>query len=194
MSAFSPDSYAEAVSTYKPMSRNTPLQRAGKKTAAIAPKRGKAAGAAKARKRAPRKKVKRVKVSTLKNRAWTQFSIFIRTRNADPDGFVICVTCGVRKHWQDGMQAGHFIAGRLNSNLFDERGCHEQCSTCNVIRAGNGPKYYQFMARTYGEEVINDLLRQNDQTKKWVPMELDSIYEKYRALNDANPLVQVQEA
>lgn len=138
-------------------------------------------------KRKPTKK-KKVKVSTLKNKLWAEFSKYIRTRGANADGMNHCVTCWTIKHWKE-LQAGHFIAGRLNSNLFDERGCHPQCSLCNVIKAGNGPMYYKFMLKTYGQEVIDELLTQNDQTRKWLPGELESLLEKYSSLNRENPLL-----
>ncbi len=153
-----PSSFAEAKANFKPMSRK-PLKR--------------------------KKPKKKIKVSTLKNKVWTQFSIFIRLRGANNEGMNRCVTCGVLKRWKE-LQAGHFIAGRLNSNLFDERGCHPQCSLCNVVKAGNGPRYYQFMIRTYGQETINELLSQNDQTRKWLAGELQSLLEKYLALNNVN--------
>ena len=157
-------SYEEAKAAFKPMKRGTI-----------------------ARKPPKVKKKKKVKVSTLKNKAWAEFSIFIRQRGADREGFNVCITCGARKPWKE-LQAGHFIAGRLNSNLFDERGCNAQCSTCNVIKAGNGPMYYKFMLRVHGQEVIDELLQQNDQTRKWLPGELESIARKYREINLQNPL------
>lgn len=162
-----PSTFEEAKQSFKPMSRS-PMKRGG----AIA--------------RKPKKK--KVKVSTTKNKVWIQFSIYIRTRGANADGMNHCVTCWAIKHWKE-LQAGHFIAGRLNSNLFDERGCHPQCSLCNVVKAGNGPRYYQFMLKTYGQEVIDELLTKNDQTKKWLPGELESLLEKYSSLNNHNPLL-----
>lgn len=172
MSTFQPDSFAEAKASFKPMKRT----RMRHQSSAIPY----ATNSLKSR------KGKKPKPSTLKRKAWTEFSIFIRTRGADEDGFNVCCTCGVRKHWKD-LQAGHFIAGRLNSNLFDERGASAQCSLCNVIKAGNGPMYYRFMSKTYGEAVIEELLQQNNQTRKWKPGELEGLFEKYKALNEANP-------
>lgn len=183
MSAFQPANYEEALQRVKDRQQKprTPLR----------PRSGiKASHRATLRKRAPvKKRVKRLSVGKLKKRAWIEFSVYIRTRDADEEGMVQCCTCDSVKHWKQ-MQAGHFISGRLNSNLFDERGCHAQCSKCNVIRGGNGPKYYQFMRDAYGEDVINELLRQNDQTHKWIPGELESIWQKYKALNEANPVVK----
>lgn len=135
-------------------------------------------------KRKPAKK-KKVKVSTLKNKLWVEFSKYIRTRGANADGMNHCVTCWAIKPWKE-LQAGHFIAGRLNSNLFDERGCHPQCSLCNVVKSGNGPMYYKFMLKTYGQDVIDELLAQNTQTRKWLPGELESLLEKYSSLNKTN--------
>lgn len=162
--SLNPSNYAEAKARFKPMKRK-PIVRKSPKA----------------------KKKKKIKVSTLKNKAWTEFSIFIRQRGADRDGFNVCCTCETRKPWKE-LQAGHFIAGRLNSNLFDERGCNVQCSTCNVIKAGNGPMYYKFMLRIHGQEIIDELLQQNDLTRKWLPGELESIAKRYAEINSTNPL------
>lgn len=132
---------------------------------------------------------KRKRKGNPKKKAWAEFSRFIRTRMADAQGMVACVTCGVKKHWKE-MQAGHFIAGRLNSNLFDDRGCHAQCYGCNVGRNGNMLKYYRFMASTFGEDVITELERQNDETRKWKAGELQEIAARYAALNATNPLLE----
>lgn len=143
-----------------------------------------------ARRRAPKKKrKKRLTTGQLKKRAWREFSIFIRARGADSEGMVKCCTCGSVKHWKQ-MQAGHFIPGRLNNNLFSESGTNAQCSFCNVVRNGNGPRYYQFMLAKHGQEVIDDLMLRNDQTHKWLPGELQSLWEKYKALNALNPLLK----
>lgn len=166
-----PQTFEEARANYKPMARK-PMKRGGHIK----------------RKPAKRAKKKRVSVSSLKKRAWAEFSIYVRTRGANAEGMNRCITCQTEKHWQE-LQAGHFIAGRLNSNLFDERGCHAQCYSCNVGKHGNGVMYYRFMQRTYGEQVIEELIRQNDQTKKWLPGELVSIRERYFALNQQNPLI-----
>lgn len=57
------------------------------------------------------------------------------------------------------MQAGHFVPGRGNGVLLDERGVHPQCYRCNCILHGNLIEYYPFMVRTYGQEVVDELRR-----------------------------------
>lgn len=176
--AFQPATYEEAKSRFKPLQRSKGMR--GPRPAT------KVSG----RRRIVRKKAKRVKTSTLKKKAWTEFSIFIRTRGADEHGMATCCTCGCRKHWKE-MQAGHFIRGRLNGNLFDERGVWPQCYSCNVGRQGNVVEYYEWMLANHGPEVIADLKRQNSQTKKWAPGELEELFQKYRSLNATNPLLKV---
>jgi hypothetical protein len=140
---------------------------------------------------ASRKRPKRPRKLTtgqLKKKVWTEFSIYIRTRGADHEGYNACVTCLNVLPWRE-LQAGHFIRGRLNANLFSERGCHPQCYGCNIHRQGHVVVYYRFMLKKYGEQVIDELIEQNNQTKKWAAGELAALYEKYRSLNQANPLV-----
>lgn len=185
--SFQPATFEEAKAQFKPLKRSqirSVPQKQGEHAKTLSAGRIKRDGLPK--KKATRRK--KPKIRTLKKAAWTEFSIFIRTRRADEHGYVICVTCGERKHWKL-VDAGHFIAGRLNNNLFDERGCNEQCKNCNGPRAGNGAKYYKWMLANHGQEVIDELLAQNDQTKKWQPGELQEICERYQAINQANPLV-----
>lgn len=88
------------------------------------------------------------------------------------------------------MQAGHFLRGRLNSNLFDERGTNEQCYACNVGRDGNVVEYYEWMLEHHGKAVIDEMRRKNNVTHKWEPGELQELLNRYTALNAANPLIK----
>lgn len=179
--SLNPATFEEAKEAFKPM-RRTPMPRnRGITSSAVC----------KARKSPTGKKAKRVKKLTggqLKKRAWKEFSIFIRTEGADSEGFNCCVTCGVRKHWKE-LQAGHFIRGRLNANLFAEQGCWPQCYSCNVGAQGNVVFYYKWMLSRFGQGVIDDLIAQNVRTRKWLPGELKALWDKYKELNKENPLV-----
>ena len=104
-----------------------------------------------------------ISLKKAKDKAWPMFSKFIRTRDAlkttgTPEE-ALCVTCDRRYPIKKvgGLQAGHFIQGRHPSVLFDERNCHAQCYGCNVMKKGNMVKYYKFMLKTYGQEVIDEL-------------------------------------
>lgn len=95
----------------------------------------------------PTKKKKTIPKSGAKKKAWDAFSKYIRARDKK------CVTCGAVTN----LQAGHFIGGRHNSVLFDERNCHAQCYGCNVGKKGNMVQYYKFMFKRYGQNVIDEL-------------------------------------
>lgn len=136
-------------------------------------------------------KTKKLTDGQLKKRVWKEYSIYIRTRGADAAGYNECCTCWTRKHWTE-LQAGHFIRGRLNANLFDERGTHPQCYSCNVGKQGNVITYFKFMMSKYGGAVIDEMLEQNIRTRKWLAGELQGLLDHYKALNTANPLVQTE--
>jgi len=89
----------------------------------------------------------------LKNEAWALLSQYVRRKAASPSGLCACVTCGTKKHWKK-LHAGHFVDGRNNTVLLDERLIHPQCFRCNFKRknclAGNKIKYVVFMMKTYG--------------------------------------------
>lgn len=124
----------------------------------------------------------------LKRRVWKEFSIFIRTRGADSDGMNECVTCGRRLHWKE-LQAGHFVRGRLNANLFDPRGVQPQCYQCNIHFQGNVIKYYKWMLANFGQAVIDELEAQNNVTRKWQGGELQHLLDFYKGMNKSNLLV-----
>ena len=116
-----------------------------------------------------------------RDKVWDVFSKYIRLKYADWRGNESCVTCGIVKHWKE-MQAGHFIAGRGNSILFDVRGVHPQCGRCNVYLKGNVVEYFRFMQKKYGDKVIDDLRVLRLKERKWKPKELADMKEHYKEL------------
>jgi len=121
-----------------------------------------------------------------KKKAWTEFSKYIRLRDAlkttRTETHLICCTCHKTypAFGRGCAQAGHFIPGRGNSILFDERGVHGQCYTCNTILKGNWPSYMSFMRANYGQDVIEELLSLKIQTRKYLPCELEELRDKYK--------------
>jgi hypothetical protein len=115
-------------------------------------------------------------VSSLKKKAWDLFSKYIRLKGSDWRGYGKCVTCDEVKEWKR-LQAGHFIPGRRNSILFDERNVHIQCDGCNRWKQGNTVKYFRFMQKTYGDSVIEELEHLNTIDKQFTPIELKGMIE-----------------
>ena len=128
-------------------------------------------------KKTPLKKIK--SISKLKKEVWDVFSKLIRATYRDWKGEARCVTCD-KFYPVKLLQAGHFIPGRMNSILFDERGVHPQCYNCNINLKGNPRKYDAFMERTYGSEVIAELDRLSGQPRPFTHTELETMKAGYK--------------
>jgi hypothetical protein len=140
-----------------------------------------------------KRKTNKITVNKLKDKVWKEFSQHIRRKYADWKGDVQCVTCqtwlrefeykGISLPGWKSAQAGHFIPGRHNSILFDERHVYPQCYRCNVILHGNLINYYPFMIKTQGQRVINELKKLDKVNKQFTTTELEVLLEKYKKLN-----------
>lgn len=130
-----------------------------------------------------KKKRKRPTLSSVKKKTWEAFSRYIRTRDCIkttgcPD-WGLCCTCGKRYHIKL-LQAGHFIAGRGNSILFDEVGTNAQCYNCNINLKGNTLAYRDFIVREYGEGEVERLRVLSGQAVKFTVVELKEKREIYK--------------
>jgi hypothetical protein len=127
-------------------------------------------------------------VTSAKKKAWNSFSRYIRTRDCirftgDPDKGK-CVTCN-RPYDYKQLQAGHFIAGRTNSVLFDEEAVYSQCYGCNVGRGGAHVEYFIFMENEVGREKIDELRRKRHQNLKYKLFDYERIRDEYDAKYEA---------
>ena len=130
--------------------------------------------------------MKKKGVQYWKAKAWVEFSKYIRLRDAlattGTQEWVLCCSCG-RRYPAFGVgcvQAGHFVPGRRNSILFDERGVNAQCYNCNVTLNGNWIEYERFMIKKYGEGVVEELKQKKNLTVKFQPWELEEKRDYYK--------------
>lgn len=119
-----------------------------------------------------------------KDAAWKAFSHYIRVRDClkttgDPTRGHCC-TCPVQVLKTDG-HAGHFLAGRGNAILFDERGTNLQCFDCNIGLNGNYDKYLEFMLKEHGQEVVDEIERLKRSTLKIHNWEFKEIERRYKS-------------
>jgi len=105
------------------------------------------------------KKPKKKTLSKAKKECWVEFSKYIRTRDClkttGSPNYGVCVSCGKEFPFKK-LQAGHFIPGRHNGNLFSEKYVNAQCWQCNAPaflggKNGNALAYRRAMIRMYGE-------------------------------------------
>ena len=129
------------------------------------------------------RKVKQPSKSTVKKRAWEAFSRFIRTRDCLLATGTIergrCFTCGEEFSFKN-LQAGHFIPGRHNANLFSEKGTHAQCRACNIWNHGRPLEYRKAIIKLYGEGYDEVLEREAREIKKYSPQDLTNLIECYK--------------
>ena len=90
-------------------------------------------------------------VSKLKKELDKWFSLYIRLREANEYGMCQCFTCGVVRHYKDGMQNGHFQSRKHLATRFDEENCQVQCVKCNVYAWGEQYKFSLALDGKYGE-------------------------------------------
>lgn len=126
---------------------------------------------------------KQPKISTLKRKVWKVFSEYIRLRDCLettglPD-YGKCITCQ-KTVPRKLLQAGHFIPGRHNANLFSEKGVHAQCYNCNINLRGNTLEYRRQIINLYGEGVDIELEDKATEIKKFTPQDLIELTEYYK--------------
>jgi hypothetical protein len=63
------------------------------------------------------------------------FSLHIRNKYADDNGYVKCFTCNVIKPIKE-MQNGHWIPRNNLATRFSEENCRPQCVSCNMFNKG----------------------------------------------------------
>ncbi len=123
-------------------------------------------------------KTKRKTVSKVKKDVWDIFSRYIRLRDClrttGCSSWGLCFTCGKRLHFKM-LQAGHFIAGRHNANLFSEKGTHAQCYNCNINLRGNTLEYRRQIIKMYGQGYDEVLEKQAQQIIKLTISDLEEL-------------------
>lgn len=116
-----------------------------------------------------------------KDATWRWFSKYIRARDCLATTgeleYGICVTCGEKYSFKD-LQAGHAMAGRNLSILFDEELVNAQCYKCNGYGGGKYAEYSLWFIDKYGRDKWEEKIRVKNQIK--VKLDYDELWHKYR--------------
>lgn len=104
------------------------------------------------------------------------FSMYIRMKHADQEGYCRCFTCSKKGFWKnDIIQCGHYKS-RLNmATRWLSINAHPQCSVCNVFLNGNIPNYEKKLVETYGEEILQEIEQRASEVKKLSVEELRTL-------------------
>lgn len=112
-----------------------------------------------------------------KNKAWAEFSKFIRTRDNGT-----CITCGRSGFSGSGYHAGHFIPQAAGGNAlrYHEENVHGQCYNCNINLGGWGERYAEVMEHRYGRKFVDGLRLLKYEVKKYTVEDYEAIASAYK--------------
>ena len=94
------------------------------------------------------------------------FSLFIRMRASDDDGYATCFTCGQVKKWKEG-DAGHFISRGAFATRWDEENVQFQDKRCNIFKGGEQYLFGQALDKSYGDGTSATLWALSRQSRKY---------------------------
>lgn len=120
--------------------------------------------------------------SSALRKADTAFSLFIRTRDAQPyEGRAFrCISCN-RVLPIEQADCGHYVNRQHMSLRFSEQNCHAQCRQCNRFDEGNIQEYRRGLIRKIGESRVNLLEALKHETHKLTALDLEFIARHYKS-------------
>ena len=107
------------------------------------------------------------------------FSLFIRMRASDVNGYATCFTCGQVKKWKEG-DAGHFISRGAYSTRWNETNVQFQDKKCNIFQSGQQYLFSVALNRLHGEGTADALYVMSRQTRKYGVGEIKAMIEIYK--------------
>ncbi len=124
-------------------------------------------------------KMKSKPIHKLEKDLWKTFSLYIRLKYSDKNGYVSCYTCPARKHYKE-MQAGHYIKRSYKSLKFDERNVRPQDPRCNMFLDGNQDEFAVKLEQEYGLGILQELHRLKWEEKRFTRLELTTLLTDYK--------------
>ena len=107
-----------------------------------------------------------------------------RLSHADDNGYCVCVSCGVKRHYKE-MDGGHFIPKGASSYwALESENIHPQCKGCNAFGMRHGSaaqSYTTWMIDYYGREFVDDMLVTKSNINKMYKKDYDDLL---KTLND----------
>lgn len=135
------------------------------------------------KRKAPITRIRLTPIRTLKRKAWTVISLYIRARDRH------CVTCKVKP----AEQCGHYKhnTDKINNTLggnalwYDERNYGGQCAGCNKYKSGAPREFAIHLEETHGHGILQELHTLFHTSKKWKREEVIAVTESYQTKLEA---------
>jgi hypothetical protein len=119
----------------------------------------------------------------LRKEALQAIQKLVRLIESDANGYCTCVTCGVTKKWNKGMQGGHFIPKKASKYwALEIDNIHPQCAYCNQYAMPFGiaaHKYTIYMQKLYSTEVVDQMLADIKKPQKLCPADYREMIEDF---------------
>lgn len=125
------------------------------------------------------KKQKKLSISKLKKELDRVFSIYIRTKYTNYQGYVQCYTCPKLMLFKE-SQNGHFVPRQYLATRFDERNCRPQCYACNMLYNGQ-PSTFALKLEQETPGIVQELDRLRHVTIKWYPYDYQEKIDFYKS-------------
>lgn len=109
---------------------------------------------------------------------WDIFSLYIRFRDTDENGFGQCFTCDKPMHWKQ-LQAGHGIGREAMGTKYCETNNHAQGVCCNKYKAGNQAIYKDRVEEKYGAGTWEKMYIASKRVTKLTRFEWDLLTDRY---------------
>lgn len=111
-----------------------------------------------------------------------EFSLFIRLRDAMPNGYFKCISCGKIKEFSQ-ADNGHYFSRTHLATRFDEDNCHAECRHCNRFKSDHLEGYRENLIRKIGQQRFDLLKWRSGTSKKFTDVEYKQLIKYYKALN-----------
>lgn len=108
------------------------------------------------------------------------FSLYIRYRDVEDNGYGNCCTCGKLTTVKLG-QCGHFISRKHMATRFDEQNTALQCVSCNIFNHGKQLEFSKFIDKKYGAGTADRILARSRVTRKFDKFEIETLTKHYKA-------------
>lgn len=112
---------------------------------------------------------------------WKAFSLYIRLKHSDENGYCKCYTCPAIRHYTK-IDCGHGIGRQHKATKFDEKNNRPQCKKCNGFEGGKREEFKKQMDLEHGAGTWDLMELKTRQTVKRGQFEFDVLEKHYKKL------------
>ena len=120
-------------------------------------------------------------ISKLKKELDKWFSLYIRIRDCDDNGMVICFTSGRKYHYKN-IHAGHFISRKQLATRWCEKNVMPQSAADNLFGQGEQYKFGLNLDSKYGKGTAEQLSLEARQTIKMSRVDYEEKITYYKSV------------